>query len=364
MDPSLEKAAGFREECGPEPGMSGARNRVKRMAASALCGLQVDRVLRRLNRDRLLAVMYHGVSRGDPGQLPWTQIPERVFARQVEFLTQNYNLLHLSDVVDHLQTGRDLPAGSALITFDDGLRNNLSVAFPILARYEAPAAIFVATDFIGTDRFFWFDELYLMMVADPAREQVTTRLEQSIGRQLEAPTLEETYWLAVEHLKRVSEEELQEVMGRLATVATLELEVFSEDYSVLGWSEIEQLQASGLVEFGVHTASHRILSSLEPSEWDREIREPRRQLSRALGQEALAFAYPNGLPDIDYSEAHKSSLQESGYLCAFNTDPQLVRLDADTSFDIGRLPAGNDITSEPRFFRLMCSGFPGLFGGS
>lgn len=343
--------------------MNGTRNRVKRMAASALCGLQVDRVFRHINRDKLLAVMYHGVSRNKQEQLPWTQIPEGMFTKQVEFLAENYNLLHLSDVVDHLQTERDLPECSALITFDDGLRNNLSVALPILAYYEAPAAIFVATDFIGTDRFYWFDELYLMMVADPARDQVTACLEESVGRHFEAPTPEETYWLAVEHLKRISEEELQGVLESLAAVATVELEDFSDDYSVLDWSQIKQLQSSGLVEFGVHTASHRILSSLEPSEWDREIRQPRQQLSRALGQEAVTFAYPNGLPGIDYSEAHKSYLLESGYLCAFSTDPQSVRLDADTSFDIGRLPAGNDITSESRFFRLMCSGFPGLFEG-
>ncbi len=344
--------------------MGDIRNSVKRMAASALCGLQVDRLLRHIRRDRLVAVMYHGVTRNPHGPTPWTQIPEGVFARQVEFLTENYNLLHLSDVVDHLQTGRDLPDGSALITFDDGLRNNLSVAFPILAHYEAPAAIFVATDFIGTDRFYWFDELYLMMVADPAREQVTSHLEQSIGRDLQALGPAEAYGLSVEHLKRVPQEELQELMERLAGVATLELEAFSDDYSVLDWPQIEQLQASGLVEFGVHTASHRILSSLEPAEWGREIRESRRQLSRALGREAVAFAYPNGVPGIDYSEVHRSYLRESGYICAFNTDPRLVRLNAGTSFDIGRLPAGNDITSESPFFRLMCSGFPGLFGGS
>lgn len=344
--------------------MRGTRNRVKRLAASALCGLQVDRVLRHVNRDKLLAVMYHGVSRNQQEQLPWTQIPEGVFAQQVEFLAENYNLLHLSDVVDYLQTGRDLPQCSALITFDDGLRNNLTVAYPILARYEAPAAIFVATDLIGTDRFYWFDELYLMMVEDPARDQVRGRLEESVGRRFEAPTPQESYWFAVEHLKRVSEEELQGVLESLAAVATLELEDFSDDYSVLDWSQIRRLHDSGLVEFGVHTASHRILSGLEPSEWDREIRQPRRQLSRALGQEAVTFAYPNGRPDIDYSEVHKSYLQESGYFCAFSTDPQLVRLDADTSFDIGRVPAGNDITSESRFFRLMCCGFPGMFGGN
>ncbi|MGB5160104.1 MAG: polysaccharide deacetylase family protein [Thermoanaerobaculia bacterium] len=339
------------------------RNRVKKLAAWALCGLRVDRAFRHVNRKKLLTVMYHGVTRNQRQQMPWTQIPERVFVEQVEFLTQNYNLLHLPDVVDCLQAGRDLPERSALITFDDGLRNNFSVAFPILARFEAPAAIFVATDFIGTDRFYWFDELYLMMVEDPARDRVRTQFEESVGRHFDALLPEGIYWLAVEHLKRVSEEELRRVMALLATVATLDFEDFSEDFGVLDWSEIEDLQGSGLVDFGVHTANHRILSSLGPSDWEREIREPRQQLSRILGKEVVAFAYPNGRPGIDYSEVHKSYLLESGYLCAFSTEPQLVRLDADHAFEIGRLPAGNDITSEAGFFHLMCSGFPGLLRG-
>jgi peptidoglycan/xylan/chitin deacetylase (PgdA/CDA1 family) len=44
--------------------------------------------------------------------------------------------------------GSEPPAGLAAITFDDGMRNNHEVAWPILAEYEIPATVYVTIGFI------------------------------------------------------------------------------------------------------------------------------------------------------------------------------------------------------------------------
>ena len=53
----------------------------------------------------------------------------------------------------------ELPRNALAITFDDGYRDNLTHAAPILARHGLPATIFLATGFIGTAEVPWFDRL-------------------------------------------------------------------------------------------------------------------------------------------------------------------------------------------------------------
>ena len=47
-----------------------------------------------------------------------------------------------------------LPKNSILITFDDGYKNNYTLAFPILKKYNMKATIFLNTKFIGKDEFY------------------------------------------------------------------------------------------------------------------------------------------------------------------------------------------------------------------
>jgi peptidoglycan/xylan/chitin deacetylase (PgdA/CDA1 family) len=55
-------------------------------------------------------------------------------------------------------SGEDLIA----ITFDDGYRDNLTVALPILERYQLPMTLFVAAGFIGEEGYLAADDLRIM----------------------------------------------------------------------------------------------------------------------------------------------------------------------------------------------------------
>ena len=45
------------------------------------------------------------------------------------------------------------------MTFDDGYRDNVHVAKPLLERFEIPATVFVVSAYVDSDRDFWWDEL-------------------------------------------------------------------------------------------------------------------------------------------------------------------------------------------------------------
>jgi hypothetical protein len=88
----------------------------------------------------------------------------------------------------------------------------------------------------------------------------------------------------------------------------------SERYRFLTWTEIREMAAAG-VEFGSHTVTHPILSVLDDTLLDHEIRESKATIERELGRECRLFAYPNGA-SADFGEREKMALRASGYEAA------------------------------------------------
>src|SRR5262249_45301952 len=101
--------------------------------------------------DRTLRVlMYHKVN-DVPGN-PLT-VPTAVFDEQMATLRGlGYTPVSLDRVLDHHAEGAPLPPRAVLITFDDGYRDNLENAAPILQRYAYPAVIFVPIGYLDTAR--------------------------------------------------------------------------------------------------------------------------------------------------------------------------------------------------------------------
>jgi peptidoglycan/xylan/chitin deacetylase (PgdA/CDA1 family) len=71
------------------------------------------------------------------------------FLQQMEYLKAHFNVISLSDFYRMRTAGRDLPAHIAMVTFDDGYRDNYDHAFPVLRRLDLPATIFLTTGFVN-----------------------------------------------------------------------------------------------------------------------------------------------------------------------------------------------------------------------
>ena len=72
------------------------------------------------------------------------------FEEFCRFFKRHFRVVPLSEQISGCREGRNM-GGTLSITFDDGYRDNMEIAAPILKRLELPAAFFVATGFIGTD---------------------------------------------------------------------------------------------------------------------------------------------------------------------------------------------------------------------
>jgi peptidoglycan/xylan/chitin deacetylase (PgdA/CDA1 family) len=118
---------------------------------SSLRGKRVwTAALRRIAERRSVILGYHGVGQqaiaDDPFRL---LLSPALFEAQLELLLRaGFRFVTLAELAQRLNGGGS-PPGLAVVTFDDGMKNNLITALPILARLGLPATVYVAVGFIG-----------------------------------------------------------------------------------------------------------------------------------------------------------------------------------------------------------------------
>src|SRR5262249_4139510 len=94
--------------------------------------------------------------------------PTAVFAARMAHIARHYQVLALEELVERLPRGA-VPRNALALTFDDGYRDNLTHAAPVLKRLGLPATIFVVTGLIDTPRALWFDRLAMAFKSAAAR---------------------------------------------------------------------------------------------------------------------------------------------------------------------------------------------------
>ncbi|MGB3300876.1 MAG: polysaccharide deacetylase family protein, partial [Phormidesmis sp.] len=107
----------------------------------------------RMQRESVATIlMYHSVP--PASEQPWIDpcncISEDVFEQQMRFLSQYRQVISIERLTQKLKRKEPIKRGTVAITFDDGYRNNLTVAAPILAKYDLPATLYLATNYVST----------------------------------------------------------------------------------------------------------------------------------------------------------------------------------------------------------------------
>ena len=276
-------------------------------------------VLRRGKRGRLLVLTYHGVVSDDhPGDFRFrSTVSRREFRAQLETLGRLMSPISGKDLLRVLDGAQSLPDNAVLVTFDDGYRNNRTLAAPELRKAGVPAIFFVSTGYIGKDRMLWPQELKMRLLdwpggpvplpdggeteldADPAlREERVEKIAQTCKR---LPDMQRRTYLS----------ELREQDWTCG--------IDPEVYEFMDWEEVLGLQRLGF-DIGSHTVEHPILTRLGTDGVRIELCSSKRVIEKRLGVDCPWLAYPNGGLS-DFSDAIVKQAGNAGYRCAFTQVP-------------------------------------------
>jgi len=265
------------------------------------------------SRGKTLILMYHRFSETGEGISTYAHR----FAEQLDYLTQHYRIVPLSEVAGYLQNGKPIPSGLAVITIDDGYRDAYEIAFPILRERKVPATLFVVTDFVDRKCWLWTDKLrYLTARAESRVFEATVNgralrieLNGSAARLRAAEQING-------QLKRMTDDAKDEAIERLVSVFGVELPALPpSELSALTPDELCEMDAAGVV-IGSHTVTHQILTKVSGERLRYELRESRSRLESILGRKVKMLAYPNG----DHNREVQKEAARAGYKCAVTAD--------------------------------------------
>lgn len=254
---------------------------------------------------------YHRVNDARDPFFP--SVPTGVFERQMAYIARTYRVLTVEELVERARRG-GVPRNALAITFDDGYRDTLTHAAPILARYGLSATVFLTTGFIGTAEVPWYDRVAMAFKATNATSVVAPwggRLD--LGSQAERVAATEQ---TLGHFKRLPDDELPRRLDHLLDALAVADRSWAKDL-MLGWDDVQALAGLGFA-IGAHTINHPILSRVSPERARAEIVGSRVMIESACGFAPRAFAYPNGRPE-DYTDAVQRLVREAGFACAVTT---------------------------------------------
>jgi peptidoglycan/xylan/chitin deacetylase (PgdA/CDA1 family) len=222
--------------------------------------------------------MFHGV--GTPESSADT------FRAQLSFLSRFFRIVPLHHIWESENSERDTRPKLAL-TFDDGLRNNYAIAYPILKEFKAPATFFVCPGLIDSQRWLWNHECRARLAWWSGEERL--RFAKSLG--LACCEIEPI----IQRLKDApSVERLQlEMELRKATPDFAPTEEERQRFDIMTWDELKALDKR-LITIGGHSTSHEILPQLASDRLECEVADCKFWLEHELGRTVDHFCYPDG----------------------------------------------------------------------
>lgn len=260
-------------------------------------------------------------------------LPDEVTAEQFDWMMRlvggAYNVLPLAKAVELLEQGK-LPPAAACVTFDDGYLDNATVALPILRRHRVPATFFIATSFLDGGRM-WNDDVIEAVRRFPGPRVDLADLGLGEHDLSSASVRVDCFRRLLGQMKYLPHGERMKTAREIARRSGL------PDHAdlMMRSADVRALHDAGM-EIGGHTHTHPILNSIDDASAEFEIGECKRRLEHLLGVGITTFAYPNGVPEKDFSERHKAIARSAGYRVAVTTQAGFSR-------------AGHDPYAIPRF---------------
>ena len=229
-------------------------------------------------------LMYHGVD---------SVFTAQDLDEQLAWIKARHPILPFAEVAERMRNGKPLPDFAVVLTFDDGLRNNVTEAAPVLLKHQVPATFFVCPDLIDAHQWVWTYEVRARLrdLTEEALKGIAQRCGSGDLNTLDA---------FMKWAKKLPQTQRQTMLDtvRAATVSFTPSKAHCRSYDLATWDELQTLD-SRLITIGSHTMSHPILSSLTDAEIEYELEQSKQALmERGLTKDSAALlCYPDGNHD-------------------------------------------------------------------
>lgn len=266
----------------------------------------------------------------------WDPMDVGLFEKCIRYITNNYKVRLLEELVlspDLLKNGN-----YATILFDDGYKDNIEYAAPILAKYNCKASFYVVTDCIERNIPTWthiLEHIFQHMQGTDINLTFDFLPEELKVTSLHTDRDRIEYVKKLKpFLKKVSHENREMVMQRvIASSPEVHLPKIMMD-----WQDLALLKSEGHY-IGSHTVSHCMLGTMtDHNEIREELRASAEMIQTRLGHFPMTISYPVG----SYNQTTIALSKEAGYSIGLAVRQKIYDPANDSLFEIPRIELYNE----------------------
>lgn len=178
-------------------------------------------------------LQYHRISNDIKPEDVHSITPKEFYSQIRYLISHEYKIINLHDLVYLLLNGYNKRERFVALTFDDGHKDNITYAYPILKEFNVCATMFVVTDYVG--KAGWLDKFGELNITKSNNSQ---------------------WW------------------------------------DLLTWDELIDISDHFLIES--HGKSHKHLTALPYNELNKELMDPILKLKEKLNMQTSVYCYPYG----------------------------------------------------------------------
>jgi peptidoglycan/xylan/chitin deacetylase (PgdA/CDA1 family) len=226
-----------------------------------------------------------------PNQL--LEISPRFFTSVIRRLRRSrIDIVSLDEMYRRLHEG-DLARRFVCVTFDDGYRDLLQWAYPVLKKHEVPFALYIPTSFPDRIGELWWLALERVIAENnriglymDGRERRIDCAEISEKRAV----FDHLYWWL---RSRETEDEIRQTVRDLCGRYGVDMKAMCDELCMT-WEDIVDLARDPLVTIGAHTVNHVILKKTSDQVVRAEMAMSRSVIEAATGVRPDHLSYPVG----------------------------------------------------------------------
>ena len=257
-------------------------------------------------------ITYHRISNktvNDP-----LSISLETFEKQIKFLTNKFNIISLDKILD-----MDLPNGNYIaITFDDGYRDNLLNAVPILEKYKVPATIYITSRFLEGKCEMWWYEIKKFIDENELINFIYNNKNYKFILKSNKSKIK-----AFKQISSLFKKLKYQQQNKLLELITRNTQRIQYTNDLLNVDDLIKLNSKKLITLGAHTHNHVALSYLNDSECLDELSTSKKIIEKIINKKVRHFAYPYG-GEKEISGREPEVLKSLGYISAVTTQLNFV----------------------------------------
>jgi peptidoglycan/xylan/chitin deacetylase (PgdA/CDA1 family) len=266
----------------------------------------------------------------------WDPMSIALFEKSIKYISENYKIIQVEELTDlNSAKAKDKLAS---ISFDDGYKDNITYALPILDKYKVKASFHVVTDCIDKNIPTWTHIIeYLFQFSKKNKIELGFDFfpEHLKISEFKNQTEKATYpKKLIPFLKTITHQQRNAVIETIQnSFNDIELPQL-----MMNWNELKELSVQGHF-IGSHSVTHSLLGKMtDETEIKSELLNSGNSILKNIGYFPKVISYPIG----SYNSITIRLSKECGYKIGLATKQDVYKPERDSIFEVPRIELYNE----------------------